>query len=267
MKGTPPLLLVEADTETAIPYDLAAGTASAFSRSSPDPSHSNEDCAAILPGPAKRVILAVADGMGGHARGDVASRIAIECIAAAAQDAEHETRSAILDAFEEADRRIATEVPGSGTTLVVAAIEDGAFRTFHCGDAAALAVGGRGKLKHRTIDHSPVGYAVESGMMTPEEAIRHVERHVVSSFVGSRDMRVEISAAIRLSPRDTLVLASDGLFDNLLDSEITERVRKGRLSDASANLTEEARRRMQRTDPTKSGKPDDLTIVLFRPAK
>lgn len=267
MKGSPPLLLIEADTEAAIAYEFTAGRASAFSRPSPEPGRVNEDCAAILPGPSDRVILAVADGMGGHAHGNLASRIAIECVADAAKKAGNETRSAILDAFETADRRIADEVPGSGTTLVVAAIEDGAFRTFHCGDAAALAIGGRGKLKHRTIDHSPVGYAVESGMMTPEEAIRHVERHVVSSFVGSRDMRVEISAPVRLSPRDTLVLASDGLFDNLLDDEINERARTGRLPEASARLTEEAQRRMQRADPTQSGKPDDLTIVLFRPAK
>jgi serine/threonine protein phosphatase PrpC len=74
--------------------------------------------------------------------------------------------------------------------------------------------------------------------------------------------------AIRMAARDTLVLASDGLLDNLLPSEIVELVRTGRLEHAVAQLAAVAQERMNAhadTDGTLPSKPDDLTIIAYRP--
>lgn len=268
MTETTPWLILQADMTAAEQRSFVAGTVTALSAPRPEPGHVNEDAAGILSCPDGKLIVAVADGMGGHVAGEQASRIAIESVLDCVEKSPGEMRDAILAGFDTADRRIATDYAGAGTTLVVAAVENGTFRTFHCGDAAAIATGGRGRIKHRTIDHSPVGYALESGLMTPEEAMTHADRHIVSSYVGSGEMRVEMSHSVRLRPRDTIVLASDGLFDNLLDTEVAAMAYKGPVEKAAASLLAETRQRMDRAAAgSGSGKPDDLTIAIFRPSR
>ena len=64
--------------------------------------------------------------------------------------------------------------------------------------------------------------AVESGMLDEDEAVHHEERHLISNVVGADDMRIEIGLSINMAAKDTLLLASDGLFDNLYLNEIIE---------------------------------------------
>jgi serine/threonine protein phosphatase PrpC len=119
-------------------------------------------------------------------------------------------------------------------------------------------------VKWQTIPHSPVGFAVEAGVLDEEEAMHHEERHVVSNVVGSAEMRIEIGPEIRLAPRDTVVLASDGLLDNLTMDEIIARVRKGRLDKAVRRLAVDTRRRMTCPEEGQPSKPDDTTIIAYR---
>jgi serine/threonine protein phosphatase PrpC len=83
-------------------------------------------------------------------------------------------------------------------------------------------------------------------------------------MVGSPDMRIEIGPSLRLRSRDTVLLASDGLFDNLPTQEVTEIIRKGPLNGVAENLAAECDRRMRSPDADQPSKPDDLTFVLFR---
>jgi serine/threonine protein phosphatase PrpC len=83
--------------------------------------------------------------------------------------------------------------------------------------------------------------------------------------MGSNDMRIEIGPRFPLAPRDTLLLASDGLFDNVLQDEIVEIIRKGPVGEAVAELWKLARQRMDGTDKDKPSKPDDFSAILFRP--
>ena len=76
-----------------------------------------------------------------------------------------------------------------------------------------LVTGGLGKIKLLTVSHSPVGMALESGLLDEAEAMHHEERHIVSNVVGSAGMRIEIGAKRKLAPRDTVLLASDGLAE------------------------------------------------------
>ena len=127
-----------------------------------------------------------------------------------------------------------------------------------------LVVGGKGKVKLLTVSHAPVAMAVEAGLLDAVEAMHHDERHLVSNVVGSTEMRIEIGPPLKLAPRDTVVLASDGLSDNLHLDEIIARIRKGKLTQSMSQLVAEADQRMQTPLPGCPHKPDDLTVIAYR---
>lgn len=77
-------------------------------------------------------------------------------------------------------------------------------------------------------------------------------------------MRIDVGSPTELAPNDTLVLASDGLSDNLLTPEIVELVRKGPIETASSAMAERAAKRMEIADGDTPSKPDDLTFLVFR---
>ena len=117
----------------------------------------------------------------------------------------------------------------------------------------------------QTTPHSPVGFGVEAGFIDEDEALDHDELHIISNVMGSNDMRIEIGPRRPIAARDTLLLASDGLFDNLLPDEIIEIIRKGPLVDAAKALWQRSRSRMDGKDADKPSKPDDFSVILFRP--
>jgi serine/threonine protein phosphatase PrpC len=125
-------------------------------------------------------------------------------------------------------------------------------------------VGQRGRIKFQTIAHSPTGFAVEAGFLGESEALFHAERHVVSNFIGNNEMRIEVGAPVALAKCDTLLIASDGLTDNVRIDEIVEKIRKGPIGDALDQLAQVARARMLGVDSRQPSKPDDLTVLLMR---
>ncbi len=259
-------------TEQAVEYAVRGGDVVAFTSRSPVKDgvagEVNQDAVAVFAHGAGRTVLAIADGLGGHPGGDEASMLALVTLEhelRAAPDDPAAVRSAILAGFEHANEAILALGTGSGTTLIVAEIDRRTLRTYHVGDSGALLFGGRGRLKLETVAHSPVGYALQAGLIDEAEAMVHEERHLVSNVVGDAQMRVEVGSAIALQPRDTLIVASDGLFDNLRIAEIIELARRGPLGDAAGALVGECRRRMTRSDAELS-KPDDLALAVFRPS-
>lgn len=246
---------------------VADGLAAMFTAPSPDKDGQNEDAAAVIPSGPNGGVLVVADGCGGHAGGREASGIAVrrvaECVRAAGADRES-YRGAILDAIDQAGREIAGMGVGAGSTIVAADVMAGEVRTYHVGDAFALLVGQRGRVKLQTISHSPVGYAIESGMLDEEEAMHHDDRHVVSNMLGASDMRIEIGPSIRMAARDTLLIGSDGVSDNLGVGEIVEIIRRGSLESAMEALAAACLERMEHPREDVASKPDDLSFILFR---
>jgi len=101
--------------------------------------------------------------------------------------------------------------------------------------------------------------------MDEGDAFHHEERSVVSNVVGANDMRIEIGPSVRLSPRDTLVLASDGLADNLFVDEIVQMTRVGSLPKVAEILVGTSHSRMREKPPGRPSHPDDLTFIVFRP--
>jgi len=238
---------------------------------SPGKKTDNEDSAAIIQLGDDSLVLAVADGVGGSVAGREASNAAVRTLSRVLTKLPDETpqlRPAILDAVEEANKAVLGLARGAATTLVVAQLDATRLRSYHVGDSELLAVGQRGRIKQRVVPHSPTGFAVEAGLLDEDEAVQHDQRHVLFNVIGSSDMRVEIGPALQLAVRDTVLLASDGLFDNLFIDEIVRTICSGPLTAAADRLVERVQARMHGEEAAHQPcKPDDLTIVLFRPHK
>ena len=238
---------------------------------SPGKKTDNEDSAAIIQLGDDSLVLAVADGVGGSVAGREASNAAVRTLSRVLTKLPDETaqlRPAILDAVEEANKAVLGLARGAATTLVVAQLDATRLRSYHVGDSELLAVGQRGRIKQRIVPHSPTGFAVEAGLLDEDEAVQHDQRHVLFNVIGSSDMRVEVGPALQLAARDTVLLATDGLFDNLFIDEIVATICSGPLAAAADRLVERVQARMRGVETAgQPCKPDDLTIVLFRPHK
>lgn len=248
-------------------HSVASGVVAVFSQRSPDKETANEDALAVLSVGANSAVLIVADGCGGMAGGATASRLAVECVLNAAESVQagDSLRPVILDGIESANQAVQKLGTGAATTLAVVEIHNQTIRPYHIGDSTVLLVGNRGKVKLHTRSHAPVAYGVEAGLIDEADAIHHEDLHLVSNVVGTTDMHIEIGPKRKLSARDTLIVGSDGLFDNLRLDEIVETARKGPIEVAATRLAELANARMAMDDATEPSKPDDLTFIIFRP--
>jgi serine/threonine protein phosphatase PrpC len=246
---------------------LAGGEVSIHTRRDPTRQSVNQDAIGIFDLGATSGLIVLADGAGGLPAGGEAARLAIEQIARFVRKPdqnEGSLRAPILDGIESANRAVLERRNGSATTLEVVEIQEDQLRCYHIGDSDTLLVGGRGKIKFQTVSQSPVGYAVESGLVDPEEALFHEDLNVVSNLLGTQEMKIEIGPTVALARRDTVLVASDGLTDNLRTEELICVIRKGPLRSAREHLDRLAIARMQSTMPEVPSKPDDLSFVLFR---
>ncbi|MBN1851547.1 MAG: protein phosphatase 2C domain-containing protein [Pirellulales bacterium] len=246
---------------------IAGGISCLLTSRCPDKETPNEDAAALIPVDGRSAVLVVADGLGGGAAGEHASRKAIESLKLAIDDArgtETLLRTAIISGFELANQAVQDLGVGAATTLAVVEVVDGVVRSYHVGDSTVLVVGGLGKIKQQTVSHSPVGYGVEAGLLDEAEAMHHEERHIVSNVIGSPEMHIAVGPPIALSPRDSVLLASDGLCDNLDWDSIIHIIRKGRLSQSIMALAKASTDRMNHHTEGQPSKPDDLTLIAFR---
>jgi serine/threonine protein phosphatase PrpC len=256
----------QADMAQGKLFPLAGGQAAVFSAGR-DEQTQNEDAAAVIEVNGSTGVLVVADGLGGSAAGEKAACLAVQHVVASIRQAptdEPDLRTAILNGIDNANRGVGELGIGAATTLAIAEIQGRSVRAYHVGDSMILLVGQRGKRKLQTVSHSPVGYALESGLLDEGEAMHHAQRHLVSNVIGTPDMRIEVGSTIEMAPFDTLLLASDGLLDNLHTDEIVERIRKGPLARVTRRLAEDCRRRMYSAEEGQPSKPDDLTFVVFR---
>ena len=178
-------------------------------------------------------LFAVADGMGGHAAGEVASRLAIDTLKEALQrdtparslGTTDDAGNWLRDAVVEANRRIWDSIRvheerrGMGTTVVVLLRAGDDAVIGHVGDSRIYLLRG-GTLHRMTSDHSWVNEQVKLGLLSDDEAQRHPMRNIVTRALGNRPaLDVDISEA-EARPDDVFLLCSDGLNSMLTDSEI-----------------------------------------------
>jgi protein phosphatase len=175
----------------------------------------NEDALVAQP-----PLVAVADGVGGQNAGEVASALAVDVLEQWIPMLVRDGGSKLQDAATEANRRIysraqqETALHGMATTLTAAWIEAGTCTIAHVGDSRAYLLR-NGELLQLTEDQSVVAQLVRDGRITPEEAFEHPWRNlVVQALGGQPDVAVDM-LSIDLQPDDRLLLASDGLTDEL----------------------------------------------------
>ncbi|RMG96795.1 MAG: serine/threonine protein phosphatase [Deltaproteobacteria bacterium] len=260
----PRIVLLDADMAEPLSADLGTGRVAAMSVRSPVAEGPNED-AAVAVDAGEVVLFGVADGYGGGPTGERASQLAVGALSAAAGLA-GDGAVRLVAAGRAANRAVLQLGTGAATTLAAVAVEGDRVSTASVGDSMIVVVGQRGKLKLRTVPHSPVGYAVESGMLDEADAMHHEARHFVSNMVGEPTLRMELTLGTVLSPRDTVIAASDGLWDNLHLDEVLDVVRTGALEDAAAELARRTRARMIEPREGEPSKCDDCTFILFRPS-
>ncbi|MEL6870821.1 MAG: protein phosphatase 2C domain-containing protein [Pseudomonadota bacterium] len=260
-------LVPVSDGPERLTASVGGGSAEIYCNISPDKASDNQDSLMLLQLDDDRAVLAVADGAGGIEGGRRASRLALKMLRDVIVDPAfgHDSlRNAIISGIEHANAAVMSATRGAATTLTVVSIEGREARVFHIGDSFALITGQRSAVKLQTVAHSPVGFAIAAGFLTEEQAIYHPERHIVSNFVGTDEMVIEVGAPITLAKRDTVLVASDGLTDNLHMAEITDMMRRGKADQTLDAIVSLARSRMTHREQHQPGKADDLAVILFR---
>lgn len=182
----------------------------------------NEDRAAVNLGLNGWTVAIVADGMGGHQAGDIASQIAIDVIQNELQTLSselslNECEQRIRDAIRAANRAIFEQSQldikhrGMGTTVVACAATENHIILSHIGDSRAYLISSNGEIRQLTEDHSLVNELVKSGQITKEEADHHPRRNVLTQALGTElDIHIE-SSVVNWTENEQLMLCSDGL--------------------------------------------------------
>lgn len=204
--------------------------------------------------------FAVADGMGGHAAGDVASRLAIEAIRSFVAGREEPAERMVVDAILQANREILRRsrqdfsLGGMGTTLTLMKVEDGRCVIGHVGDSRGYLVRG-GAVRRLTTDHSVVGELVRTGTLSELEALEHPQRNLLTRALGADpDLQVDLVTET-LCAGDRLLLCTDGLTTVVLDHELGEILtEEAEPEKAAARLVQMANDR---------GGPDNITVVIL----
>lgn len=224
--------------------------------------------------PTPTLLAIIADGVGGHRAGEVAADLAVTQISQVVASSDASQPLSVLQiAFEQANQAINARsmadpaLSGMGTTCVCAWVIDDRLFTASVGDSRIYLVR-NGKASQLTIDHTWVQEAIDSGILTPEQARNHPNAHVIRRHLGSQqpvvpDFRLRLSSAetdsraqanqgMHLAPGDIVLLCSDGLTDLVRDDEIGMTLSRFSLSDALQDLVDQANAR---------GGHDNISIV------
>lgn len=234
----------------------------------------NEDCIAFYP---EIGFAVLADGMGGHNAGEVASRMAVDvmtryCVDVFASNARgrqtepcaHETDT-LRGAIEAANTaihemaRFNPECAGMGATIVAALLQNGHLCVAHVGDSRLYRLRAA-KLLPLTEDHSVVQELLNRGLFTPEQARQSTSKNLVTRALGVEPHIQVDMQTLATEPDDLYLLCSDGLNDVLTLSDM-ERV----LVDHGADLETAARQLVDAAN--QAGGPDNISVVIMRPGE
>jgi serine/threonine protein phosphatase PrpC len=216
-----------------------------------------------------RTVFAVADGLGGHQGGEVASAMAVEPLVAldgrAYADA-HQAAEALAEAIGEANLAILRrarsdpELWGMGTTVTAAAVAgDRVLQLAHVGDSRAYLLRLDAPLRQLTTDHTVVQEAVARGLLTRRQAAVHPQRGVVTRAVGlDPQVPVDLPEPLELEPGDQVLLCTDGLTEVVDDDRIAAVLASQADGDDACRALIAA--------ANQGGGPDNVTVVLLRVA-
>lgn len=226
--------------------------------------NTNQDYASVFTNQEGIKLAILADGMGGHRAGDIASQMAVLNLGNAweEQDLTDDEKIAqwFIQAIQEENALIyqrgqeQPEYNGMGTTIVAAALSEERFTIAHVGDSRAYLIRD-GKIIQLTEDHSLVNELVKSGEISEEMAVNHPRKNILTRSVGMPGtVEVDVSTYI-WQLKDRILLCSDGLT-NMLSEEMIETIvnQEGTLSDKVTELINQA---------NEAGGADNITVLLI----
>lgn len=207
----------------------------------------------------KGALFVVADGMGGHEKGEVASDMAVKIVNAAYyEDEDEDIASSLSRAVKQANRMIhhlsMEEESGMGTTCIASVLLGDTVFIANVGDSRAYIIR-NGQVRQVSQDHSWVAEQVRAGILTREQARTHERRNVIYRSLGcSADVEVDIFTE-PVQHGDVLVLCTDGLSEVIDEEELCAIVEQYESQESVARLIEQANER---------GGPDNITAIVAR---
>lgn len=214
----------------------------------------NQDSFVALP-----PIFAVADGMGGHAAGEIASQAVVRRLAdvAVGNVTRSDLETALNDAVDDIELQVHEAELGTGTTVTGILLEthngQPVWSVFNIGDSRVY-LAFDGKLSRLTVDHSVVQHLIDTGQISPEEAEFHPHSNVITRAVGMNEAPLPDYVSIEVQAGQRLLICSDGLTKELTDSGILHYL------DAAATA-EDAAEDLMRESLGNAGR-DNITVVV-----
>jgi len=209
-------------------------------------------------------VFIVADGMGGHNGGEVASQWTVQTILDEIIDTKAKTTKKIFEQAIQSSNKVIRnkafenpELYGMGTTVVVATINGATLQVANVGDSRLYLIKPKKKvIRQITKDHSLVEEMVRRGSMAKEAAHKHPSKHIITRAVGARDnIQIDFFSE-KLSVGDLILLCSDGLSDMLDDNEISDILFSEKDIETQANELINA--------ANENGGLDNITVVLIK---
>ena len=211
------------------------------------------------------LLFAVADGLGGHKNGELASKTAIGYAVPylrrylpAVNDPE-KVKAVLEDTLQKTNIKVYTtslenpENTGMGTTLTVMVLYEQSCYLAHIGDSRCYILRGR-ELEQLTVDDTYVSQMVASGSLDASEVVSHPRRHVLTQALGYPEYVEPQITHVDLLPKDRYLLSSDGLHGVLTQEAITRAMRQaGSPEEASSSLIEQT---------LQAGAPDNVTVIV-----
>ncbi|MCA6573703.1 MAG: PP2C family protein-serine/threonine phosphatase [Pseudanabaena sp.] len=204
----------------------------------------------------------VADGMGGHAGGEIASKIAVDSIRACLEsfwDAEIDPQKLMQDAIDKANQAIINDQMANpvrsdmGTTVVLLLFRDERPWFCHIGDSRLYRLRGT-KLEQISDDHTWIARAIQTGIVNAHDAKIHPWRHMLLQCLGREDLKSITAREIEWQPGDRFLICSDGLTEEVTDARITHHLKSIlNCQQAAEALIDSAK---------KHGGRDNITVVI-----
>ena len=193
-------------------------------------------------------LFIVADGMGGHKAGDVASRYTVDEVIS---EAVTKVNTMLLEKAKESP-----DYTGMGTTLVVATIKDEMLRVANVGDSRLYVIGTDG-IRQITRDHSLVEEMVSMGEIDRKEARTHKRKNIITRAIGGDSYVEPEMFCVELMPDDIIMMCSDGLTNMIEDEDIFKIVKQNLPLDKTAETLVDT--------ANSNGGKDNISVILIKP--